>query len=38
LFVLLLLFAVYDSYDIDMDEMESDWFDEEEEAEDTGEK
>jgi len=35
----LLLFAVYDSYEIDMDEMESDWLDEEEEeAADTGEK
>jgi hypothetical protein len=34
----LLLFAVYDSYDIEIDEMETDWFDEEEGAEDTGEK
>jgi hypothetical protein len=38
LFLLLLLFAVYDSYEIDMEEMESDGFDEEEEGEDTGEK
>jgi len=36
----LLLFAVYDSYEIDMDEMENGWYDEEEEeeGEDTGEK
>ena len=36
--LLLLLFAVYDSYEIDIDEMESDWFYEEEEEKDTGEK
>jgi hypothetical protein len=33
------LFAVsYDYYETDMDEMESDWFDEEKEEKDTGEK
>lgn len=36
LFVLLLL-AVYDSYEIHIDDMEEDWYDEEE-KEETGEK
>jgi hypothetical protein len=34
----LLLLAVYDSYEIHIDDTEEDWFDEEEEEEDTGEK
>jgi len=34
--LLLLLLSLYDSYEIEMDEMEIDWFDEEED--DTSEK
>jgi len=37
-YCLLLLLAVYESYEIDIDEMEIDWFDEEEEEDDIGEK